>query len=252
MGVFRIYDPVECRADGYPYAWSVIDPLTVTAGEYEEISDRIGAHVVGIKDLVREDAGHRCIRCQHPYRVGVDGIFEPANLEVHRLARDLNVTARELELGLELDADNIGALTTLDLGKTRRTHWSGCDERCTHGGPLRIKHAGEWQQYGEADDATELLHLAGERQAAWRILTVHHLDGVKANCRWWNLVALCQRCHLQIQGKVQMARVWPWEHTDWFQPYVAGYYAWAYLGEDVPRDQADARLDELLALERAA
>jgi 5-methylcytosine-specific restriction endonuclease McrA len=31
-------------------------------------------------------------------------------------------------------------------------------------------------------------------------LTVHHLDGDKANCAPWNLVALCQRCHLSIQA----------------------------------------------------
>ena len=35
-----------------------------------------------------------------------------------------------------------------------------------------------------------------------RVLTVHHLDGDKANIRWWNLVALCQVCHLIIQAKV--------------------------------------------------
>jgi hypothetical protein len=85
----------------------------------------------------------------------------------------------------------------------------------------------------------------------WRILTVHHLDGNKANCRWWNLAALCQRCHLTIQGKVQMARVWPWEHSFWFRPYAAGFYAATYLGEELTRSEVEARLDELLALERA-
>jgi hypothetical protein len=89
-------------------------------------------------------------------------------------------------------------------------------------------------------------------EARWRILTVHHLNGDKYDCRWWNLAALCQRCHLTIQGKVQMARVWPWEHSEWFKPYVAGYYAWAYLGEELSREEVEARLDELLALERAA
>jgi hypothetical protein len=47
-----------------------------------------------------------------------------------------------------------------------------------------------------------------------------------------------------------MARVWPWEHTAWFQPYVAGYYAWVYLGQDLTRDEVDSRLGDLLALER--
>ena len=49
-----------------------------------------------------------------------------------------------------------------------------------------------------------------------------------------------------------MARVWPWEHSTWFRPYVAGYYAHVYLGEDLSREEAEARMDELLALERVA
>ena len=89
-------------------------------------------------------------------------------------------------------------------------------------------------------------------EARWRILTVHHLTGVKSDLRWWNLAALCQRCHLQVQGKVRMERVYPWEHSAWFRPYVAGYYAWTYLGEDLSRRETLARLDELLALECVA
>ena len=79
---------------------------------------------------------------------------------------------------------------------------------------------------------------------------LHHLNGGKLDCRWWNLAALCQRCHLRIQGRVVMARVWPWEHSDWFKPYVAGYYASVYLGEELDREQTQERLDELLDLER--
>lgn len=59
-------------------------------------------------------------------------------------------------------------------------------------------------------------------------LTVHHLDGVKANLAWWNLSALCQRCHLHIQGKVQMRRVWMFAHSEWFRPHAAGFYARLY------------------------
>lgn len=40
--------------------------------------------------------------------------------------------------------------------------------------------------------------MAGPRKQ--RMLTVHHLDGNKANCEWWNLAALCQVCHLFVQG----------------------------------------------------
>lgn len=136
-------------------------------------------------------------------------------------------------------------------GEHGRGEWSPCDERCTHEGPTRV-----WVDYmdgwAEGSVAGPRTYPGCRVEAQWRVLTVHHLDGNKGNCRWWNLAALCQRCHLTIQGKVQMARVWPWEHSPWFRPYVAGYYAWVYLGEDVTREEAEDREDELLALERQA
>lgn len=83
---------------------------------------------------------------------------------------------------------------------------------------------------------------------SWHILTVHHLDGDKANCRWWNIPALCQRCHLSIQSRVRMDQRWMFDHSKWFRPYVAGYYAFVRLGEDLTREQVNERIDELLAL----
>lgn len=78
-------------------------------------------------------------------------------------------------------------------------------------------------------------------------LTVHHLDLDPSNCRWWNLAPLCQRCHLQIQAKVVMERVWMFEHSAWFRPYVAGYYAHQHgLRDD--RASVEPRIDELIAL----
>jgi hypothetical protein len=56
-------------------------------------------------------------------------------------------------------------------------------------------------------------------------LTVHHLDIDPRNCAWWNIPALCQRCHLSIQGKVILERDWMFDHSEWFRPYVAAYYA---------------------------
>lgn len=78
-------------------------------------------------------------------------------------------------------------------------------------------------------------------------LTVHHLDCNKSNCEWWNTPALCQRCHLKIQGKVIMARPWILPHSEWFKPFVAGYYANA---NKLPTDQAwvMANVDELIAV----
>lgn len=55
------------------------------------------------------------------------------------------------------------------------------------------------------------------------VLTVHHLDGDKANCAGWNLAALCQRCHLHIQAKVRdMDQPFMFEHSEWFKPFVEG------------------------------
>jgi hypothetical protein len=195
----RVYALDECGKDRYPLAW-------------HDLGDG-----KGVKHLVRELAGHRCVRCLHPYVCG------ESNPE-----------------------------------------WSPCDERCRHRGPYRYR-AGEGWEWDVVDgpDAVEAwIGVAGEGvqvghdvEAKRRVLTVHHLrlgHDAKRDLRWWNLAALCQRCHLQIQGKVQMERVWPYEHSEWFKPYAAGWYAWSYLGLELTREETEARLDELLALELVA
>lgn len=83
--------------------------------------------------------------------------------------------------------------------------------------------------------------------AAGYTLTVHHLDLNPANCCWWNLAALCQRCHLHIQGKVVMERTYMFEHSTWFRPYVAGYYGKKFLNEDLSREEVESRMEELLS-----
>jgi transcriptional regulator with XRE-family HTH domain len=55
---------------------------------------------------------------------------------------------------------------------------------------------------------------------------VHHFDGDKDNNRWWNLMALCNSCHLKIQSSVIPERVWLFEHSEWARPYIGGFYAW--------------------------
>lgn len=59
-------------------------------------------------------------------------------------------------------------------------------------------------------------------------LTVHHLDGVKSNCEDWNLAALCQRCHLTIQGRVVFYQDYALPHSPWMRKHVEGYNAWAH------------------------
>lgn len=167
-----------------------------------------------LKHVVREDGEHRCARCKHPYRSGDHGNGE----------------------------------------------WSQCDEGCVHLGPVRMREAyrgdGSWTEYETIPfldlfdyDQDQRRVQRWECEARWRILTVHHLDGDKGNLRWWNLVPLCQRCHLTIQGKVRMDRPYDRPHTDWFKRYAAGFYAFKYLGEDLSQTEVTARLGELLALE---
>lgn len=166
-----------------------------------------------IKDLIREQNDYRCERCGHPYPTGITYTCP-------------------------------------------RGEWTPCDGHCTHGQPLRMLSrddlTGEdvWVKPLVTPEEASFRSIHGRKiQAQWRILTVHHLNGVKHDCRWWNLAALCQRCHLAIQGKVVMNRVWPWEHSEWFKPHAAGWYAFAYLNEELTRQQTMERIDELLNLE---
>lgn len=139
-------------------------------------------------------------------------------------------------------------------GEHGKGEWSPCDEHCTHAGPLAKLWRG---QIIPVEHGSEKPSRVGELErrdiyAQWRILTVHHLDGDKSNCEWWNLLALCQRCHLTIQSRVLPETPYFLEHSEWFRPYVAGFYAQKYEGRNITREEATARLDELLQLERLA
>lgn len=82
-------------------------------------------------------------------------------------------------------------------------------------------------------------------------LTVHHLDLDKGNLSWWNLAALCQRCHLHIQSRVVMERAWVMgDHTAWFKPYAGGYFAYKYLALDLSREDVMRDLEWWSSLER--
>lgn len=162
-----------------------------------------------IADRVREEAGHRCIRCSHPYRVGAHG----------------------------------------------KGQWSPCDALCCHAGPLAFQFPTAPQIPVEDVTLTAAYVLREARGlvvAEWRILTVHHLDGNKSNCEWWNLLAICQRCHLRTQARVDPQTPYFLEHSPWFQPYVAGFYAHKYEGKLITREEAMQRLPELLAYELRA
>jgi hypothetical protein len=83
------------------------------------------------------------------------------------------------------------------------------------------------------------------------ILTTHHFDGDKANDAWWNLMPLCQVCHLQFQAKVDPDVPFFLDHSEWAKPYVAGFYALKYEGRMIDRDEAENRMEKLLSYELA-
>lgn len=75
------------------------------------------------------------------------------------------------------------------------------------------------------------------------VLTVHHLDGNKDNCEIWNLAALCQRCHLRVQSRVEfynIPEIYDWQtytyrpltrHTRWLARHIKGYNVWAFFND---------------------
>ena len=46
-------------------------------------------------------------------------------------------------------------------------------------------------------------------------LTVAHMIPDKANVEDWNLAALCQRCHLHCQHKIDFLQGYMFEHSEW-------------------------------------
>lgn len=139
-------------------------------------------------------------------------------------------------------------------GTHGKGEWTPCDERCTHKGPLSQHFGGGvGVEVSSSRPAGELVTAGFQICAQWRILTVHHFDGNKSNCAWWNLLALCQRCHLQIQTRVNPHQPYMFEHSEWLKPYVAGFYAFKYKGLTLFRDDVKGEvMESLLALERLA
>lgn len=83
------------------------------------------------------------------------------------------------------------------------------------------------------------------------VLTVHHANMDPSCSAWWNLWALCARCHLSIQGRVYLDRPWLMvEHSDWCKPYLGGFFAWKYLGRDATREEVEADVEWFAGIER--
>lgn len=73
--------------------------------------------------------------------------------------------------------------------------------------------------------AGERCERCGHPNEEGHVLTVHHLDMDPSNCADWNLAALCQQCHLQIQAKVDWHQQWMFHHNPWLIPHIRGFEA---------------------------
>lgn len=51
-----------------------------------------------------------------------------------------------------------------------------------------------------------------------------------------------------IQGKVIPERPFLWEHSEWFKPYAAGFYAFWFARMDITREEVEGAVDAYLAV----
>lgn len=118
-----------------------------------------------------------------------------------------------------------------------------CDEQCDRirgrQVPISMDRTGWTDQYRTA---AHLFWVYGLN------FGIHHLDGNKENNRWWNLLPLCNSCHLTVQARVIPERPWLLTHSDWFKPYVAGFYAFYYGRLELDRAAVEADLHRFLAM----
>lgn len=76
-------------------------------------------------------------------------------------------------------------------------------------------------------------------------LTVHHLIPDKSLCEDWNLAALCQRCHLSIQARVNMfQKIFDFvDISDWFKPHFEGFEKWRVDGWNKLADVLEGKVE---------
>lgn len=94
--------------------------------------------------------------------------------------------------------------------------------------PIKGEYPGDWRALADAVKAEAGWRCVRCRHAhdpsAGRTLTVHHFDGDKSNGARWNLMPLCQACHLSVQARVNPETPLLLEPSIWAMPFIAGYY----------------------------
>jgi hypothetical protein len=170
MTVLRAYTPDECGPDDYPRVWHtglvpaedaergvfVGDYATHIRFEIDPVGTK-GVPSVGIKDVVRMLADHRCVRCGHPYRCGAHGngewSFCDARCAHAGPVRDtplgpeanggsspfITWTATRLIAGSGISRHYANAATCKSRTKFR---WRGCGRGNTHPGFVCMPRAG--------------------------------------------------------------------------------------------------------------
>lgn len=66
----------------------------------------------------------------------------------------------------------------------------------------------------------------GHDPAAGYTLTTAHMIPDKSLVEDWNLAALCQRCHLICQHRIDFEQPYMFEHSDWLEWRVSEYEKW--------------------------
>ena len=85
-------------------------------------------------------------------------------------------------------------------------NWLGVANKVKENAGWRCECCRHPRKNRNAKDACDALcvHPADGKK---RSLAVHHLDMRPENCEWWNLVALCDSCHMRVQGRLDWAQM---------------------------------------------
>lgn len=102
------------------------------------------------------------------------------------------------------------------------------------------------------EDQDEINRLVKER-AKWKcircghdhdfesshVLTVHHFDLDKSNNLWFNLLPLCQRCHLSVQAKMSTANTDYLNCPEWYIKYFSARLVYERTGILIDEDAVE-------------
>jgi len=96
--------------------------------------------------------------------------------------------------------------------------------------PVRGKYPSDWKEIAKRIKKRNNFHCErcgikdSHNPNNGNMLTIHHMDGDKSNCADWNLMCLCQRCHLHMQHiNIYQGWLFPKSFPEWFKPHLEGW-----------------------------